>query len=1009
MSVLAGEYGDYGAMSQPTDTGYQVYQEGANGQAPDTVQQVQALGQESDGFLDDAEQTDNLNLNYVGGNTSVGVGFDTEFKGRVDGSHVFMESEDSMTSGQGWLGIDPGGDETLTGAGAKINHHWVTRDEGGQALHVNKVFGAYDQNAAEDKKVTGGYGQERENFFWSGHVSKGLSDLRESGKTGDGSIIYEKAYDYGVGGRVGTFLGDHLLRVQGGLDYEWGTDQADSEDTPSQLTVTGGVEKFFFDSPHSIGANVEISKESGGYAGDDHEVDVSGNVSYRYEFGGDNGIYAPNQQYRRVRVEIPGKTEVVTTKVPRAPKVDRKLVKHTMELESDTFFKVGDHHLTPEAQNRLRAVLARIRQTGFEGNIRITGNTCDIGSDADNQLLSERRAATVRSFMIANGFDPSCLIAQGYGESRPKYPNVDATRHKNRRVDIEYVTYETQYKDEVVQQGYDEKKEVRVVSEPRVVWRRELIPTPPTWVNQALHNNIQYKQRIGTYRTLGPDGGSVVDGTNQAPLAADDAFSTKVNTALTIDVLTNDSDPDGDVLTITAFDQGTAQGGSVVLADGFLVYTPAADFSGVDSFTYTVSDGKGGTATATVVITVDGGSAGELIANDDAVKLTQALLDEGGGSVLIDVLADDVYTGTVSVMLMSAPGKGTVTVGADNRVVYTPIADETGTDTFTYLIKDASGNQSNQATVTITLPGVDGTNQEPQAVNDNVLTKVNTALTIDVLGNDSDPDGDALTVTAFDQTTAQGGSVVLADGFLVYTPKVDFIGVDSFEYTISDGQGGSATATVTITIEDGVNHAPVAVDDKTSTLADTDVTIDVLGNDTDPDGDKLFIEGFASHTAQGGTVVQQGDKLVYTPPAGFTGVDSFEYGIHDGELSSVENGTVTITVTGGVVADLVLRDDGTGGAVSGDTYSFVLNDSLPRTLPVLSNDSLDGNYRLRIVSWPTFGSVSVSADGQSFVYSLRHGYCEGDSFVYTVEDASGNPVKDASGNLVTATVYINIL
>ncbi|MCB1621681.1 MAG: tandem-95 repeat protein [Thiothrix sp.] len=899
-------------MSQSTDTGYQVYQGGAGGQAPDTMQQVQALGQENDGFLDDAEQTDNLNLNYVGGNTSVGVGFDTEFKGRVDGSHVFMESEDSMTSAQGWLGIDPKGDETITGAGAKINHNWVTRDESGQALHVNKVFGAYDQNAAEDKKITGGYGQERENFFWSGHVSKGLSDLRESGKADDGeTIIYEKAYDYGVGGRVGTFLGDHLLRIQGGLDYEWGTDQADSEKTPSQLTVTGGVEKFFFDSPHSIGANVEVSKENGGYAADDHEVDVSGNVSYRYEFGG-SGVYAPDQRYRRVRVEIPGKTEVVTTKVPRAPKVDRKLVKHTMELESDTFFKVGDYHLTLEAQNRLRAVLARIRQTGFEGNIRITGNTCDIGSDADNQILSERRAATVRSFMIANGFDPNCLIAQGYGESRPKYPNTDATRHKNRRVDIEYVTYETQYKDEVIQQGYDEKKEVRVVSEPRVTWRRELIPSPPTWVNQALHNNIQYKQRIGTYRTLGPDAGTPPDGgnVNQAPQANDDSFQTKINTALALDVLGNDSDADGDVLTVIAFDASEIKGGTVTLQDGLLVYTPVADFTGEDSFTYTVSDGQGHTASATV-------------------------------------------------------------------------------------------------TITVTSSGV--VNQVPQAVNDNVLTKINTALTIDVLGNDSDADGDFLTITAYDQGTANGGSVVLADGFLVYTPGTDFIGVDSFAYTVSDGQGGSASAVVTVTIEDGVNHAPVAVDDKTSTLADTAVTINVLGNDTDPDGDKLFIEGFASHTAQGGTVVQQDDKLIYTPPAGFTGVDSFEYGINDGELTSENSATVTITVTGGVTSDVVLRDDGTGGAVAGDTYSFVLNDSLPRTMPVLSNDSLDGNYRLRIVSWPTFGSVSVNADGQSFVYSLRHGYCEGDSFVYTVEDASGNPVKDASGNLVTATVYINIL
>ncbi|MEZ5479680.1 MAG: hypothetical protein R3E95_20045 [Thiolinea sp.] len=175
---------------------------------------------EDDGFLDDSEEVGTAQLNYIGGNSRIGVGIDTEFKGRIDGSHIFMESEDSVTSGQGWLGVNPTADkdkneEVITGAGVKLNHHWVTRDESGDPLYVNKVFGAYDQNEAKDKKVTAGYGQESEDLFWSGHVSKGLSDKRVSGQTSGGADIYEKAYDYGVGGRVGTMLDDHLLRIQG--------------------------------------------------------------------------------------------------------------------------------------------------------------------------------------------------------------------------------------------------------------------------------------------------------------------------------------------------------------------------------------------------------------------------------------------------------------------------------------------------------------------------------------------------------------------------------------------------------------------------------------------------------------------------------------------------------------------------------------------------------------------------------------------------------------------------
>ncbi len=244
-SVLAGGLGGLGTHS-------------ASGQAS-------ALSAESDGFLDDSEEVSTARMNYVGGDTRIGVGVDTEFKGRIDGSHIFMQTEDSVTSGQGWLGINPGadeddGEEVLTGAGAKLNHHWVSRDSEGNPLHVNKVFGAYDQNEARDKKISAGYGQERENFFWSGHLSKGLSDERVVGTVKDtknyGAHIYEKAYDFGVGGRVGTFVDDQLLRVQGGLDYEWGSEVAAHEGTASQLTVSGGLEKFFADSPHSIGVSL---------------------------------------------------------------------------------------------------------------------------------------------------------------------------------------------------------------------------------------------------------------------------------------------------------------------------------------------------------------------------------------------------------------------------------------------------------------------------------------------------------------------------------------------------------------------------------------------------------------------------------------------------------------------------------------------------------------------------------------------------------------------------------
>ncbi|PID50241.1 MAG: hypothetical protein CR991_02460 [Proteobacteria bacterium] len=766
--------------------------------------QAQALGQSDSGFLEDSSQVENLNLNFVGGNTRVGVGFDTELKGRADVSHVFSETEKNVTSAQAWVGIHPGAsddEETLTGAGLKVNHHWVGLDESGHPAYVNKVFGAYDQNADSDKKVTVGYGQERENLFWSGHVSKGLSDERELGHTGDGLSIVEQAYDYGIGGRAGTFFSEHLLRVQGGLDYEWGSTDNNNEDTPAQLSVSGGVEKFFANSPHSVSANVEVLKKQGGYLRDgDEDADVRGNINYRYDFASEAGIFQPEERYRRVRVEIPGKTRTVVKRT--VPRIERKLIKHTMELESDTFFAKGSYQLTPAAQQRLQSVIARIRQSGHEGNIRITGNTCDLGSDASNQILSEQRAGAVRQFMIANGFNPQELLARGLGESHPKYPNTDGQRHRNRRVDIEYVSYENKYQDQIIQQG-TEQKEVRVISEPRVVWRKELIPTPPTWVARALRNNINHKQTIDTYLTV-VNPSKQRDEVNQLPSAVDDLdLSTEVNVALLIDVLINDSDPDGDSLSIIRYDATTAQGGRVNLANGILTYTPPTDYTGADSFNYTISDGKGGEASARVSIVVS-----------EAV----------------------------------------------NNTIPTP-------------------NVSNTA---------------PQAGADPASTMQNTAVTIKVLDNDIDADGDSLSISQYQKTSKFGGSILISGSTLIYTPAADFVGTDTFTYIVKDGRGGESQGTVTVEVsasntgntqqlvlaDDGL-EAPVAGGEYAFyTNETTPRTLHVLENDV---GEGMEIIKVTRPKPDHGTAVISEDKqfIIYYLRHGQCENHSFVYTVRD--------------------------------------------------------------------------------------------------------------------------------
>ncbi|MBW4616079.1 MAG: tandem-95 repeat protein [Desmonostoc vinosum HA7617-LM4] len=199
-------------------------------------------------------------------------------------------------------------------------------------------------------------------------------------------------------------------------------------------------------------------------------------------------------------------------------------------------------------------------------------------------------------------------------------------------------------------------------------------------------------------------------------------------------------------------------------------------------------------------------------------------------------------------------------------------------------------------------------NQPPVANDDTATTDEDTPVNISVLANDSDADGDPLSISSF--TNASNGTVTLndnatpantTDDFLVYTPNANFNGTDSFTYTIADGNGNTSTATVNLTINP-VNDAPVAVNDSASTNEDTPVNISVLTNDSDADSDPLSIESFTN--ASNGTVTLNDnatpanttdDFLVYTPNANFNGTDSFTYTIADGN-GGTSTATVNLTI-----------------------------------------------------------------------------------------------------------------
>ena len=462
---------------------------------------------------------------------------------------------------------------------------------------------------------------------------------------------------------------------------------------------------------------------------------------------------------------------------------------------------------------------------------------------------------------------------------------------------------------------------------------------------------------------------------NESPVAVDDTATTVENTAVDINVLANDSDPDGDALTV-AIDQQGANGTAVVNQDGTITYTPVDGFTGTDTFTYQIDDGTNPAVTATVDVDVTAPGPG-IIATDDTATTAP------NTAVNINVLANDIDPegDPLTVTLDQQGANGTAVVNQDGTITYTPNADFTGPDSFTYQITDGT-NPPVTATVDVDVTTV---NESPVAADDTATTEQNTAVDINVLANDVDPEGDPLTVT-LDQQGANGTAVVNQDGTITYTPVDGFTGADTFTYQISDGTNPAVTATVNVDVT-APNESPIAVDDTATTVGNTAVDINVLANDSDPEGDALNV-AINRQGGNGTAVVNQDGTITYTPVDGFTGADNFIYQIDDGTNPAV-TGIVNVDVTVPNQAPVALDD----------TATTVGNTAVD--INVLTNDSdLEGDaLAVTINEQGLNGTVTVNEDS-TITYTPNNGFIGFDRFTYQIDDGT-NPA-------VTATVNVDV-
>lgn len=463
---------------------------------------------------------------------------------------------------------------------------------------------------------------------------------------------------------------------------------------------------------------------------------------------------------------------------------------------------------------------------------------------------------------------------------------------------------------------------------------------------------------------------------NDKPVAIADIATTNEDVAVNIVVLSNDTDVDGDTLLIKT--TPTALNGSVVVVSNTtLDYFPNSNFFGTDTITYTVDDSNGGTATGSVTVTVDS-------VNDSPIAISDSgdITEDATNPLVVNVLANDSDVDGDTFTVTAATTAGTASVSfTTSSVSYTPSANFFGIDTINYTITDAGGATGN-GTITVTVTEV---NDNPVAVADILNINEDVSSVIQVLTNDSDVDGDPLIVETNSVTASQGSVSVVAGTGISYTPNSNYFGNDTINYQVSDGRGGSATATVAVTVN-SVEDLPVAVADAQSTAEDTATTIDVLLNDSDGDGDTLTISG--TPTASNGSVTIDRGTLNYSPNANFFGSDTIDYAITDGKGTA--SSTVTVSISPVPDAPIAVAD----------THS--LNEDTSTNISVLANDSdADGDTITISSNNLTAGNGSVAVTGTTVSYTPNTNFNGSDTINYTITDGALTASSTVTVNVIS--------
>ncbi|WP_456867706.1 Ig-like domain-containing protein [Galbibacter sp. BG1] len=460
----------------------------------------------------------------------------------------------------------------------------------------------------------------------------------------------------------------------------------------------------------------------------------------------------------------------------------------------------------------------------------------------------------------------------------------------------------------------------------------------------------------------------------------DDVVASVATTGTTINMLENDSD----IPTIGVIEVTKAQYGTVVLnqnetsenpSDDTITYIPGSNFKGQDEFTYSLSvlntDGSPMADTATITINA-------LYAEDDSLDVLQD--SSPGVSNQIDVRENDNIGAAGSsgndYQYNTDASNGTVVEVSDGVFEYIPNPSFNGNDRFSYTLTDANGNQTT-AVVRVTIVEVtDNSANDAPVAEDDFYVFDGESLIMDVLVNDTDPDGDALSI--YDYVLPAHGLVEFNSNdntTLIYTSEPGFVGEDSFTYTVSDGNGGFDTATVHVDVSDGNDDRDdIAENDNVTTDEDTVITIKVLDNDNVDWVSNFSIE---VDTPIYGTAIKNADNTItYTPESDFVGNDTFEYSINYTNIDGVmESSSATVLIKVNAVVDVV-----------DDLYYVDSSNPSEVIFNVLENDAFNENSNLVIssIGTPGNGVATINSDN-TISYVVDANYEGQDVFSYVVD------------------------